>query len=61
MKIMTEALQTPSFRMQFQDALKAAVAESMPQAGGGQGQGQQNKQSGGSQSGSDESGDGSGS
>ncbi|MBX6352427.1 MAG: hypothetical protein IRZ10_03765 [Thermoflavifilum sp.] len=34
MKIMTEALQTPSFRMQFQDALKSAVAEQMQSAGG---------------------------
>jgi spore germination protein D len=33
MKIMTEALQTPSFRMQFQDALKSAVAEQMQTAG----------------------------
>ncbi|GGJ00797.1 hypothetical protein GCM10010885_07510 [Alicyclobacillus cellulosilyticus] len=48
MKIMTEALQTPSFRMQFQDALKKAVADAMAQAGGqggqqggGQGQGGQ--------------------
>jgi spore germination protein D len=34
MKIMTEALQTPSFRMQFQDSLKKAVAESMQASGG---------------------------
>ncbi|MCL6548635.1 MAG: hypothetical protein K6T30_06965, partial [Alicyclobacillus sp.] len=49
MKIMTEALQTPSFRMQFQDALKRAVAESIQAAGGKQagGQGQGGGQGGG--------------
>ncbi len=34
MKIMTEALQNPSFKMQFQDALKSAVADSIQSAGG---------------------------
>lgn len=34
MQIMTEALSTPSFRMQFQDSLKQAVSESMQSAGG---------------------------
>lgn len=42
MKIMTDALNTPSFKLQFQDALKKAVADSMQQSG---------KQSGGSSSG----------
>lgn len=58
-KVMTESLQTPTFRMQFQDALKKAVAESM-----GEQQGQQGKSggsSGGSQGGSSDSGGGGGS
>ncbi|CAM3885818.1 spore germination lipoprotein GerD [Alicyclobacillus pomorum] len=63
MKIMTDALQTPSFRMQFQDALKQAVSESMPQAGGGGGDGGQSKkgrgQGGGDQGQSDGGGGGS--
>ncbi|MCL6592489.1 MAG: hypothetical protein K6T31_00810 [Alicyclobacillus sp.] len=52
MKIMTDALQTPSFRTQFQDALKQAVSESIQQAGGSKGQQQQ----GGGQSGGQDSG-----
>lgn len=60
MKVMTEALQTPSFRMQFQDALKQAVAESM-QSAGGQTSGQKGSSgSGGSGGGSGGSGGGSG-
>lgn len=60
MKIMTEALQTPSFRMQFEDALKNAVAESIQaaggkQQGGGQGQGGQG-QSGQGQGGQEQGG-----
>lgn len=49
MKIMTEALKNPSFKMQFQDALKSAVAESMQSGGGkssgggGGGNGEQSK------------------
>lgn len=48
MKVMTDALSTPSFRMQFQDALKKAVAESMSQGGG---KGQQGSSQGGSSGG----------
>lgn len=61
MKIMTDALQTPSFRMQFQDALKKAVSESMQQQGGGggkQGGGGQEGESG--QGGQEQSGQGGG-
>lgn len=44
MQIMTDALQTPSFRMQFQDALKEAVSQSMQSAGSqAQGQSKQGK------------------
>ncbi|KPV44122.1 hypothetical protein AN477_08610 [Alicyclobacillus ferrooxydans] len=58
MKVMTEALQTPSFRMQFQDALKQAVAESM-QSVGGQSSGKgQSGGSGGSSGGSSGGGGG---
>lgn len=49
MQIMTDALQTPSFRMQFQDALKKAVAQSM-QSSGGQSQGGQSSGGGSSDS-----------
>jgi spore germination protein D len=62
MKVMTEALQTPAFRMQFQDALKQAVADSM-QSAGGQAGGQGNKSgssSGGSSGGQGGSGGSSG-
>ncbi len=58
MQIMTDALQTPSFRMQFEDALKRAVAQSM-QAAGGQSQGQSSggsSSSGGGSSGNESSG-----
>lgn len=47
MKVMTDALNTPGFRMQFQDALKKAVAEQMQSAGSQQQQGSQGGQSGG--------------
>lgn len=54
MQIMTDALKTPSFRMQFQDALKQAVSESISQSGGkssqgASGQGQGSGQGGGGQ------------
>ncbi len=48
MKIMTDALQTPSFRMQFQNALQKAVAQQMQAAGG---QGQKSQQGGKSEAG----------
>lgn len=57
MKIMTEALQTPSFRMQFQDSLKKAVAESM-QSSGGKSKGSGESSGGGGDSGGGESGGG---
>jgi spore germination protein D len=62
MKIMTDALQTPSFRMQFQDALKKAVAESMQQHGGGGGgkQGGGGQEGGGSQGGQEQGDQGGG-
>lgn len=60
MKVMTEALSTPSFRMQFQDALKKAVAESMPASGGQQGGQQGGGQSGGQSGGGSEGGSGQG-
>jgi len=50
MKVMTDALKTPSFRMQFQDALKQAVAESISQSGGQQKQPQNGGQQGGGSS-----------
>jgi len=53
MKVMTDALNTPSFRIQFQDALKRAVADQMQSAGGQQ-------QSGGGGGGSSGSGGNSG-
>lgn len=59
MKVMTDALQTPSFRMQFQDSLKKAVAESMQSSGGGGGGGK-SKGGGGGESGGGESGGGGG-
>lgn len=34
-KIMTQALDTPAFRMKFQDALKSAVNDAMKSSGGG--------------------------
>jgi len=46
MQIMTDALNTPAFRMQFQDSLKKAVSESMQSTGGSSGGGK--KQGGGS-------------
>lgn len=55
MQIMTDALQTPSFRMQFQDMLKKAVEQSMQSAGG-----QSQSQGGGSQSSGGSGGGGSG-
>ncbi|WP_074950929.1 spore germination lipoprotein GerD [Alicyclobacillus macrosporangiidus] len=51
MKVMTDALQTPSFRTQFEDALKRAVADSIQQMSGKSGQGQNQGGTGGSQGG----------
>lgn len=57
MQVMTDALKNPAFRLQFEDALKSAVAEQMKSAGqqGGKGGGGSQGQKGGG------SGDGSGS
>lgn len=56
MKIMTDSMQTPSFRVKFEDALKKAVAQSMPQAGGTSNSTQQGGSSGaGGESGGDTS------
>ena len=54
MKIMTDSMQTPSFKAKFEDTLKKVVAESMPQSGGG------SSQQGGQQSGGDSGGNSSG-
>ena len=59
MKVMTEALQNPSFRMQFEDALKQAVAQSMQNAGS-QKQQSSGGQGGGGDSGGNSSGGGGG-
>jgi spore germination protein D len=60
MKIMTQALDTPAFRMKFQDSLKAAVADSMKSTGGsssgGSGGGSDGASGGSSSSGAKEGG-----
>ena len=54
MKVMTEALDSPSFRMKFEDSLKKAVTDSIKSTGGGGGG--DKKQSGGGGGGSGEGG-----
>lgn len=51
MKVMSDALNTPSFRMKFEDALKKAVSETVSQSGG-QKQSQGGQSQGGSSGGS---------
>lgn len=50
MAVMTEALDTPSFRMKFEQSLKQAVSDTMKSSGGGGGGGGGKKQSGGGKS-----------
>lgn len=56
MKIMTDSMQTPSFKVKFEDAIKQAVSESMPQTAGGKSSTQQSGQTGSNSGGSNSSG-----
>lgn len=53
MKIMTQAMDTPSFRMKFQDALKQAVSDAMKSTGGGGGEDKKSSEGGGGGGGGD--------